>query len=633
MRTPSHRRCSVLLAALALLVSAPGSARAAEAERSTQGAANSRLIPVWAFVNGDAPLARGRVRIMAGGKSVRQVNGRIWKRTNAEGVAVLRMRRVPRRFTVVVRRGNAAGRRVPGSQYRIVTNYRRTRVVEVNPLTTLVTRLRRQRPALHNRRAVGEVKRYFRVPRWSDLGQNLRDMGDEWFDSRLYLRNARRYGSINRLNRVVARKILSGKAPRAHPAALSRTASASQVGGWLRMKAGELVGAAFEYLGKATLEIVGQSAVGGALGGLLQLAQSAGLISLPKSDMDQVREQLDAIGAQLTQLKGKIDNLTSRVERNNASQLLHQSDPVLARIDHARADLALLASMGQTDPTRKNFAGVIDGYIANNLQDAPELLNAQLNPGLSIGDNVIKATSRALAATDRFYDERDSAKVQQVYDYFAMYQVQLAVLLTNYWNAHPGTYSENTIKASIARIEASVTKTQTESVKPAVPAGTFFDLRTPRFMWGTDNRTVNALTVEQEGLRTSASIGMFGFRNWQMPAHGDLGNLVDGATDNPRAWLQDQVEVPLKHQLLWTSDMFQPSPVWRSGQGIDVTIFDLQTGRREGYFYDRQDPKCPGTTSGSCDWKYSPDVQVFLRSKAGGLMLLRYLAPGESYWW
>jgi hypothetical protein len=80
--------------------------------------------------------------------------------------------------------------------------------------------------------------------------------------------------------------------------------------------------------------------------------------------------------------------------------------------------------------------------------------------------------------------------------------------------------------------------------------------------------------------------------------------------------------------------MYKPSPVLRSGQGLDVTIFDLQTGKPEEYRYgDNKDPQCPGTYSGPCDWKYDPDVQMFLRSKPGGLMLLRYLAPGESYWW
>jgi hypothetical protein len=249
MRPLSSPRCALPLVALTLLVAAPASAQAPANDRASGAAASSRLIPVWAFVNGAAPVAHARVRVTSSGKPVRQVGGRMWKRTNARGVAVLRMRRVPRRFNVEVRGGRAAGMRVRGSQRRAVRAYRHARVVEVNPLTTLVTRLRRQRRMLNNRRAVRAVKRYFHVPRWADLGQNLRDMGDEWFNARAYVRDVRRHGSIDRLNRRLARKILSGKAPRARRAWRSPMATASQKGGWGSLPQAQLLVGGLQYLG------------------------------------------------------------------------------------------------------------------------------------------------------------------------------------------------------------------------------------------------------------------------------------------------------------------------------------------------------------------------------------------------
>jgi hypothetical protein len=161
----------------------------------------------------------------------------------------------------------------------------------------------------------------------------------------------------------------------------------------------------------------------------------------------------------------------------------------------------------------------------------------------------------------------------------------------------------------------------------------FFDTETPRFMWGTQNETVTALRVLDEQLTTRSNIAMGGFGNWQMPAFEDYGNLVQGWSGTPRAWLQSQVQVPLRHQLLWGSGSLRkwfsaPTSSWV----MEVTIFDLATGRREQHIYDhpRYDHDC---LNPQCSTQQDPALASFLRSKIGGLMLLRYLAPGESYWW
>jgi hypothetical protein len=614
-----------------MLVAAPASAQAADAKHTPAAAASSGLIPVWAFVNGAAPVAHARVRITSSGKPVRQAGGRMWKRTNAQGVVVLRMRRVPRRFTVIVRGGRAAGMRVRGSQRRAVPAYRGTRVVEVNPLTTLVTRLRRRWPKLDNRRAVRAVKRYFHVPQWADLGQNLRDLGDRWFNARAYLREVRRAGSIDRLNRRLARRIASGSARRARRAP---TALAAQATGWSSLPQAKFLVGGLKYLGANVAGTVTQGLIGAGLGALLNLAQSTGLITLPKSDMDEVRDQLDAIGAHLTRLEGKIENLSTAVARSHASQLLHLSDDVVGRIDEAQARLALLANLSPGDPTEKRFAQTIDAYIGGNLQDAGAILNRHLNPALAIGDNVIKAASRALA-TERFFDERDSTEVEDIYYYFGMYQLQLAVLLVNYWNAHPDAYSLDTRTALMARIEANVTTTQQRSLKPPVPSGMFFDTRTPRFMWGTRNETVDAYRVRSEELYKRADLVMGDFKNWQMPANGDYRNLLDGASGEPRKWLQDHVKVPLKHRRVWASDSLYFAESVTS-TFIRVHIFDLDNGQpaRHDFGNTPWEFDCRGSNAGprKC-YKDNLDAVRFLRSKTGGLMLLRYLAPDESYWW
>lgn len=76
----------------------------------------SQIVPVWAYVSGDVPVAGARARIVARGGTVRQVNGQLSTPTNRQGVVLLAFARVPRQFTVIVTGGRARGRRLNGSQ-------------------------------------------------------------------------------------------------------------------------------------------------------------------------------------------------------------------------------------------------------------------------------------------------------------------------------------------------------------------------------------------------------------------------------------------------------------------------------------------------------------------------------------
>lgn len=625
---------------VAMLLTAPAAARAAVPGGALRTASSSQLVPVWAFISGGVPVAGGRVMIVTGGKRLRLLNGAVSKPTDAKGVAVLEVRRIPRRFAVVVEGGRAGGRRLTGSLRSIPAADPDASVVEVDPLTTLVTELRARRPGLGLADAARAIKRYFGVPGWADLGQDVRT-SPRWFDANAYLRDAIQYGSIDRLNRALADQILGGLRPMRPPAFTAAAARprAGAAAGLAVLTAGQLVGQLFKYLGTAVLRAGSQRLLGGALGGLLELAKSAGLDLTGKSELDGVREQLSALGTQLTQLEGKLDAVSKIIAQSHASQLLHQSDEIIGRIDHARAQLALLANLNPTDPTQKKFAETISAYIATNLLDAPARLNRQLNPALGIADNAIKAASRALAASVRFFDARQSDEVRAVYDYFAVYQAQLAVLLTNYWNANPDTYSLDTRTASLAQLDANVTKSQVESLKPTVPAGTFIDTRTPTFMWAPEDRTVDALTL-QRSYRTSKTIAVGNFHNYQVPTFADLRKLVEGATGDKLAWLQAQIKVKLSSQPVWAWDSLRKvrKPLGAPGYEVSVSAFSLTAGAEERlkrtHKYGRVGPAIEQWSRGKdgCGLE-NPNMQHFLRELRAKLLLLRHLAPGESYWW
>jgi hypothetical protein len=643
--------CPVLVATLlvACLVAATPCARAAAASRTRSTrptASRSQLVPVWAFVDADAAVADAQVLIMADGKPVVQWNGRVAARTNAQGVAVLRLRRVPSRFEVVVRGGRANGRALTGSLRSLIGSDPDAGVIDVNPLTALVTELRRQRPGLSVSRSAGAVKRYFGVPWWANLGQDLGD-GPSWFSTQAYLDLVRRYGSIDRLDRIVAHGILSRLSPSSRVprgaalrpeggTVLSDSGSKAIRSALFGLTAGELVVKVFKFLGGTTLGAGAHALVGGLFGGLLELAQRAG-VELPPSEFEQTQQQLADLSAQLTQLQGQVANLDRRLAQTDANELLHKSDVVTAQIDHADGELSELAKLAPDNPTRKAFAAQLTTYIGEHLKDAPAFFNRHLNPTLAISYNAIKATSRALAASSRFFDVRQSDQVRAVYDYYATYQAQLTVLLTNYWNTKPETYDVDLRKSKIANIQTSVTRTQQESLKPTVPARTFIDTTTPQFMWAIPEPRVTALQVLKDNLQTSTSISLHAplnrFDNLQMPSSRDLEILLKGAAGNPWTWLSNQLPVRPADQLIWDSSSIQRRPI----DDIQVTIFDLSTGKQEQYLYRGSRwiapaPQCFQQVYPACVFRH-PRLSNFMYSKSGGLLLLRHLKPGETYWW
>jgi hypothetical protein len=139
------------------------------------------------------------------------------------------------------------------------------------------------------------------------------------------------------------------------------------------------------------------------------------------------------------------------------------------------------------------------------------------------------------------------------------------------------------------------------------------------------NHTVTGLDLMERGWQTSTTIVVGNLRNFQLPSSHDLRNLVDGASGEPRAWLQAQVRVHLSHQLLWASDPFRRG-IKNGHCRLQITIFDLLTAKLVDWRYH--------AASGFVGCDLNAGTREALRSTYyGGMLALRYLAPGESYWW
>ena len=286
-------------------------------------------------------------------------------------------------------------------------------------------------------------------------------------------------------------------------------------------------------------------AVGVIVGWLLSAVQAALSAGLPADGSARVLQELKALSTQVTDPHGA-------VAQSNFEQLVAGTQDTLGKIDHAYSQLALLAKLPSTDTTRKNFAQTIQDYIGKNLIDAPEKLHQRLASNIPVaeGANIIKAASQAVGKQKRFFDEKSTASIKSVYDYYAVYPTQLAVLLANYWNSQPETYSAQVKTANLQRLQGYLADQKTLP-KPAPARHTVIDTRTNK-MWTRNfqNNPVDAASFCQysdpklvlpEQTNGPRTIPCLPFGNWQLPDETEFRTLIDGHGDaKPVQWLSKE---------------------------------------------------------------------------------------------
>ena len=366
-----------------------------------------------------------------------------------------------------------------------------------------------------------------------------------YFDGDAYLRAARRAGGVAALNRALVRaEMRPGDRPRRFRSPGAARAAAAV--DWIALLAGDprvLIKEAFKAIGILAAKKVGTLAAekaGNAALGWVLAAFGYGDV-LKDRDMLEIKEALTALGKQLTALQGQV--LVA-----GFSTLVHQTDRTIGQIDHASSQLALLANMPQGDSTRRAFTQTIVDYIGANLLDAPSILNQNLSSNIPLSDNLIKSASRVVAQKSRFFDSKSSAAVKSVYDYFAAYEVKLALLLTEYYHAKPETFSPTTVKANLDALEANV-DAQAGSLKPSVPERAVIDSRTG-VMWTqalnapaqADLHAIAEIFQPRRGLQRfrlkpgAGPTGVAGLPHgdWRVPTSGDFARLIEGWSGKKR---------------------------------------------------------------------------------------------------
>lgn len=330
------------LFALTILVASATAApaRAAKAPdvssaAQSQGAANH--VFVWATSGGGRRLGRPHravVRIRWRGRVI----GRA--RTGVRGIAVVKLKRAPRHFSVEVRggifRGGHRFKRVGGQLRARVPNYRGGPVY-VNPATTLAHYYASLHPKLPERRVRNRVARFLRLPRGHDFDADI--VSSRFFDGRRYLRRAQRVGGIGRYSRRLARRVDLRRAG----AGASAAAQPSTLGG---------LAALSESLSTYQGLFGAIGGVSGALGIVNTVMSLAGATPLD-AEVEKLDQEMGELLQEMQEVKNDVDAL--RVQVGDLSQqdaegtfavLANQQATLLGAIEEGLERWTAIANLG-----------------------------------------------------------------------------------------------------------------------------------------------------------------------------------------------------------------------------------------------------------------------------------------------
>ena len=490
---------------VALLCWAPrahGASPAASAASQRQGAANQ--VFVWATTGGGRRLARPHralVRIRSHGKVI----GRA--RTGIRGIAIVRLKRAPRQFSVQVSGGVFKGqrpKRVGGSLRARVSGYRGGPVY-VNPATTLLYYYALLHPKRPLRKDANHVASFLRLPAGHDLEADM--ISSASFNGRRYLRRARRAGGLDVYSRAQARRVDVKRARASSIESSGALGTLASLSSSLNTYSGlfraiSSVSGALSIV-NTTMTLAGVSPLDNEISELSQeMGQLLQEMQVVTNDLDAIRTQVtklsqqDAEGTyavlvrQQTTLMGQIDeartiwvaiaNLGAQISCPNGTANCPEAKPVKQVCAAAKAekDSKTEASCTKLEGMYTGRSGFVEVMQTAGLTDYSKARGL----AAAIGDNgLIKYASLATASGQRFYSSAQSALAVAGADYY-LTQLSLLISLIGAYQTAP------TIATPTANIELGLGGA-TEAARPlpaqvpsVLPSANVIDISTG-MMW------------------------------------------------------------------------------------------------------------------------------------------------------
>ena len=532
------RSSAALVLALGVALAALASATAAAAnDPGAAGRAGKQSLRIWAYFDGDTPVAGARVRVYAGGRELRERGGPGPSKTLSEGTGFLRFRSLPSALRIVVSGGRAGGRPVRGSLKAKVRGVADGELVHVNPVTTVADEWAHAEEGRSGRRARNVIERALGIRRIFD-DYDLHTT-DRWFNGDRFHRWTLEQGSVGAGAAALVRRIdrpgfdrylfrpRDEDGPGARLAASGSADAASILNGLIDVANGAAgltggqgfaVGALLFFVKKA---IEGGSGAGG---------------------QDEALTKLDKISEQITNLEANLGKRTlglqawfterligsiEATEEDLRDALKHNANLKDTTLSKAKREDEIRAFKSSTaefieaanallkppDPVAKNLHKALTNVQKGGTPDKPQEVSALL-PGL-----------REQVGAGRFLTSDSGPRIRSFFAYYEWWQTRLAALLTEYYTlggpcatTTPPDYCEkppapdparaadriNDIKDNLAVQRQYLPRTHLDS-EPLKPKQLFID-RTTKLMWGVEPTYRNAKDVMQNGTFSGCAV-------------------------------------------------------------------------------------------------------------------------------
>jgi hypothetical protein len=595
------------------------------------------ILPVWALLDGDTPVAGARVQVYAregqAFERLHPVHGDL-QLTADSGLALLEFDSLPASFLVVVRGGRAEGKALRGSLSARVRDYDGT-VAQVTPVTSLVERWGRGAPTVDR---TAEVHAALGIPQWAD--EFDLHATDEWFDGDAFL--AYTDGNLARAVPQMVTDIERGESE-IFPGESDRGLGAEppKDDEWWKLEdIPGLIKGGFKDLGYS-LFLGGLDVGGRYLAG--RLLDYWGLKSLAdlingKPDTQIIIEMLSALNAKVTELQKSVESTKQALAESQYTLLVRDmTKEWTAPIDAITLELLAVAQAEpkqneEDDATRVAYAQQVVEHIKVNLANrfAATQMHQALDTPVPAANDILKAASQVYG-TRRWFTAQSSANINAIYEYFAVYQFRLAMLLSNYGASLKG-FDATRLGAQLTAIEENIEKQKAERLKPRVPADKFVDTRNMQIwdrkpVWGhgLGYKPHEECTTTRRGtLSCTLNDPTWAERTRPLATEDDYKQLIDGwKGDNPLQWLRMQVglvtSAPANVPKDWVGHMWLgPEPVSR----IHCATYCWQQLTRVNLSESNRDPHVFTTNL------YDLDPQFYYAHA----MTVQPVEPG-TYWW
>ena len=631
------RSCRWMAAALILLLATATGRVLAQDSTAAAGTSSSAVTPgyswlrISAFVN--VPLAGADVAVYdaAGNRIFQQGDA-----TNDEGVFPAHIKNLPRNFRVTVTfDGEAqedAGLASLG-RFQLTAdagNFDPEKdILVVNPATTLASMVMDRLPEHDPQRAEMLVRRFLGLPPHYNLGEALLQnpyYECPYFSEAVFLQQAQQDGGLEPFLHELAPQMMAPKFPMHSFAGPPRAAASSPA------------------------QVIGLGLAYGALGwlggeGIGWVMQSGGLVTpgATKKDIEQLAQKLDALQASVDGLKSQLVELNNEVKAQLTKiqfDLINvQALPLASKVNDVQAEVAYYAkacpsivenddsSNGQRfDDSCANQKKTIEGFLNNvDIYTSFGTLSTYLLDNRPAAfDGMIHLYSQALGQTVRFFRPADSAKMQDMFDFWYGAQTQAANLKVELLHLN-GKANDQKLLDFLGEAKADppatgvFQKTLADERKllfPAVPDYTVMNTR-DRTMWLTFYPGDTQCKVAGGGISDGPSTKQYIGRYWESPNLDEAKALIEGWTGaSPNQWLIEK-----------TKAVAPDNPTSRGFANI------VDAGCGDAAIWIRLPKTPPDYVYPTLNLRNGTIINIEKFGNYRWLFLERQLTAGEQYYW